>query len=439
MSQDDVIPALLGGAPVRNDRPFPAWPVFDESEERALLRVLRSGKWGRTEGPETDRFERRFADFVGAKHAITVVNGTVSLRIALLAAGIGAGDEVIVPPYTFIATATAVIEANATPVFVDIELETANLDPRQIEAAITPRTRAIIPVHLGGMPCDMDAINAIAHKHRLTVIEDAAHAHGSAYKSRPVGALGDMGSFSFQSSKNLNVGEGGIIVTNDDALAATCRSIHNCGRRAGGAWYEHEMMGSNYRFNEFGSAVLNCQLDRLDEQTNRRDANGRYLDAELSKIPGIFPQRRGPEATRNAQHLYCFRFDEGMFGFPRQRFVDAVTAEGVPVFAGYVLPLYRQPMFIHQRFGPYTAAGAGGAPRPDYGALHLPNVERLCGREGAWMTQNMLLGTREDMQDIVRAFEKVYAARERLAASAPCAPADETIAPVRPAALGASR
>jgi dTDP-4-amino-4,6-dideoxygalactose transaminase len=288
-------------------------------------------------------FERRFADYVGARHAIAVCNGTVSLRIALMAAGIQACDEVIVPPYTFLATATAVVEANATPVFVDIDRETFNLDPKQIEAAVTPKTRAIIPVHLGGLACDMDAILRVAKKHELTVIEDAAHAHGSEYKGRRVGAIGDMGSFSFQSSKNLNSGEGGIITTNDDELAAKCRSIHNCGRiegGTGGAWYEHHVMSANYRLGEFAGAILNAQLDRLDEQTDRRDANGRYLDERLAEIPGITPQRRGAFATRNAHHLYLMRYDEKVFGVPRGRFIDALVAEGVPMSSGYVLPLY---------------------------------------------------------------------------------------------------
>ncbi|MDW8310826.1 MAG: DegT/DnrJ/EryC1/StrS family aminotransferase, partial [Verrucomicrobiales bacterium] len=206
--------ALLGGSPVRT-KPFAAWPVFGKPEERALLRVLRSGKWGRLHGPEVERFERRFAAMHGCRHGIAVVNGTVSLRIALQAAGLEAEDEVIVPPYTFFSTASAVVEANLIPVFADVELDTFNLDPRAVEAALTPRTRAIIPVHFAGLPADMDALMAIARKWNLWVIEDAAHAHGASYKNRPVGALGHVASFSFQSSKNLTAGEGGMLTTND--------------------------------------------------------------------------------------------------------------------------------------------------------------------------------------------------------------------------------
>jgi dTDP-4-amino-4,6-dideoxygalactose transaminase len=395
--------ALLGGRPTRT-KPFPAWPVFGNAEERAVLRVLHSGKWGKLDGGEVVRFEKQFAEYVGAKHAIGVCNGTVSLRIALMAAGITAGDEVIVPPYTFLATATAVVEANATPVFVDIDSQTFNIDPAEIEKAITPRTRAIIPVHLGGLPCDMDAIMDIAKRNELVVIEDAAHAHGSEFKSRRVGSIGHMGSFSFQSTKNLTSGEGGIITTSDDELAAKCRSIHNCGRIEGGTWYEHHVISGNYRLGEFAGAILNCQLARLDEQTDRRDANARYLDEKLAAIPGITPQARPDYATRNAQHLYVFHYDKTIFGVTRARFIEALVAEGIPASSGYVLPLYKQPLFEQKHFGPYTAVCAR-----EYRGLHLPVVERICGDEGAWLTQNLLLGTREDIDEIAEAFAKVYA------------------------------
>jgi dTDP-4-amino-4,6-dideoxygalactose transaminase len=401
--------ALLGGSPVRS-KPFPNWPVYGFAEEQALLRALHSGKWGKLDGPEVTTFEKRFADYIGTKHAIAVCNGTISLRIALMAAGIRSGDEVIVPPYTFLATATAVVEANATPVFVDVDRETFNIDPSHIEKSITPRTRAIIPVHLGGLACDMDAIMAIARKHNLTVVEDAAHAHGSEYNRRRCGSIGHLGSFSFQSSKNLTSGEGGIITTSDDALAQACRSIHNCGRTSGGAWYEHHVMSGNYRLGEFAGAMLNCQLDRLDEQTDRRDANGRYLDSALSKIPGIAPQRRPPYATRNAQHLYLFRYDAKVFGVPRQRFLQALEAEGIPASAGYVLPLYKQPLFANRNFGPYAPTCT-----TDFGGLNLPNVEAICGGEGAWLYQSVLLGSTRDMDDVAAAMQKIYDRRNDLA------------------------
>jgi dTDP-4-amino-4,6-dideoxygalactose transaminase len=249
----------------------------------------------------------------------------------------------------------------------------------------------------------------------LVVIEDAAHAHGSEYRGRRVGAIGHMGSFSFQSSKNMTSGEGGIIVTNDDKLADRCRSIHNCGRVPGGAWYEHHVVSANYRLNEFAGAVLNCQLDRLDAQTAARDANGRYLDEHLAIIPGITPQKRdAAAATRHAHHLYAFRFDEAVFDFPRSRFIEALAAEGIPASPGYVIPLHRQPMFLNRAFGPYTGYRSA-RPDIDVAAVGLPNCERISEREGVWLTQNMMLGTRTDLDDVIRAVERVYEHRHALA------------------------
>jgi dTDP-4-amino-4,6-dideoxygalactose transaminase len=400
--------ALLGGTSVRT-RPFPSWPVFGEPEEQALLRALRSGKWGKLDGAEVAAFERDFARYQGAAHGIAVVNGTVSLQIALMAAGIQAGDEVIVPPYTFLATATAVVTANATPVFADIEVDTLNLSPKAVEAAITKRTRAIIPVHFGGLPADMDAIMGIARRHNLIVIEDAAHAHGAEYKGRRTGSIGHLGSFSFQSSKNLTSGEGGFITTNDAELAERCRSIHNCGRRPGHAWYEHFVIAGNFRLSELQGALLNAQLQRLEEQARRRWENGKYLTERLGQIPGIKPQTITPECTRHAFHLFCFRVDGRELGAPRWAFLKALEAEGIPNFGGYPLPLYRQRLFLDRQFGSYD-----GCQGVDYAKTSCPNCEAICYELGGWFEHRMLLGTREDMDDIVRAFSKVYDNRAAL-------------------------
>jgi dTDP-4-amino-4,6-dideoxygalactose transaminase len=402
--------ALHGGKKVRT-QPFASWPVFGDTDEQRLVRALRSGKWGKLNGEEVAEFERRFAAMHDCKHAIGVVNGTVSLRIALMAAGIKAEEEVIVPPYTFLATATAVVEANAVPVFADIDLETYNLDPIAVEAAITAKTRAIIPVHMAGQPADMDAIMAIAKKHGLVVIEDAAHAHGALYKGRGAGSIGHMGSFSFQSSKNLTSGEGGIITTNDDKLAEACRSIHNCGRIAGGLWYEHHVISANYRLGEFQGAILNSQLDRLEEQTKTRDRNGQYLAAKLSKIPGIHPQRRTAETTRHSYHLFLFRIDAKALGAPRAAVLKALAAEGIPVSGGYAIPLYRQPLFLNNAFGPYLP---NANQTLDFGKVSCPNCEKICGEQGAWLEQSLFLGTKSDMDDIARAFEKIYEHRNTL-------------------------
>jgi dTDP-4-amino-4,6-dideoxygalactose transaminase len=402
--------ALFGGNKVRR-HPFPTWPVFGVEEERRLLQALRSGKWGKLNGEEVARFERRFAAMHGCEHGIAVVNGTVSLRVALMAAGIRAEEEVIVPPYTFLATATAVVEANAVPVFADVDLETFNLDPAAVEAAITRRTRAIIPVHMGGQPADMAALMALARRHKLVVIEDAAHAHGASYRERPAGSLGHLGSFSFQSTKNLTSGEGGIVTTSNDKLAEACRSIHNCGRIPEGLWYEHHVMAGNYRLGEFQGAVLNAQLGRLTEQTRTRDRNGQYLAAQLRRIPGIFPQRRPADCTRHSYHLFLLRIDPQVFGAPRDAVLKALQAEGIPICGGYAVPLYRQPLFLNKAFGPYLPRAAK---RLDYGAVRCPNCERICSEQGAWLEQSVFLGSCSDMDDIVRAFAKVYANRAAL-------------------------
>ena len=403
--------ALLGGRPVR-ERPFTSWPVFGEPEEGRVLAALRSGQWGPLDGSEVARFEQRFARMHGCRHGIAVANGTVSLRLALMAAGLEAESEIIVPPYTFFSTASAVIEANMVPVFADVDTETFNLDPRAVEAAITPRTRAVIPVHFAGQVADMDAIMAIAARHDLLVIEDAAHAHGASYHNRPAGSLGHVGSFSFQSSKNLTSGEGGIITTNDSKLAAACRSMHNCGRVPDGVWYEHHVISGNYRLGELQGALLDAQLERLEEQTKTRDANGRYLASRLAKLPGLHPQHRPEACTRNAFHLFMLRFDAEAFAAPRDAVIAALVAEGIPCTSGYGFSLPAQPMFRHRAFGPYLHRIVD---QLDYQHVHCPNSDLLCREQAVWLEQALLLGPRGDMDDVARAFEKIHAQRAELA------------------------
>jgi len=407
--------ALFGGPRVRST-PFPVWPIFGEQEEVRLLQTLRSGQWGRLDGSEVAQFEQRFAAMHGCAHAIAVVNGTVALRIALLAAAIRAEDEVIVPPYTFVSTASAVVEANAVPVFADVDLRTFNVSPDAVASALTPRTKGIIAVHFAGQPADMQALASIARERGLLLIEDAAHAHGSLYQGQPAGSLGDLATFSFQSSKNLTAGEGGIITTNDAQLAEACRSIQNCGRVPDGVWYEHHVISGNYRLGEFQGAILNCQLDRLEEQTRRRDANGQYLASRICVLPGLHPQARPAECTRHSYHLFMLRVEPGAFGASRNAVVKALEAEGIPCSRGYGFSLHEQPIFRHKAFGPYLP---GAVSRLDYTRTQCPASDRLCD-EAIWLGQNLLLGSREDMEDIAHAFEKVYAHRHELSAVVPC-------------------
>ncbi|MBN1910825.1 MAG: DegT/DnrJ/EryC1/StrS family aminotransferase [Pirellulales bacterium] len=408
--------AIVGGTPVRTDG-FPAWPCFGEPEEQRLLAALRSGAWGKLQGTHVAQFERQFAEYHEAWYGFAVVNGTAALKIALLAAGIQAGDEVIITPYSFFATASAVVEANATPVFADIELETSNIDPASIEEAITPRTAAIIVVHLGGLPCDMDAILEIAQRHNLTVIEDACHAVGAEYKGRRVGAIGHLGCFSFQSSKNLPCGEGGIVLTNHKHLAERCWSLHNCGRVPDGKWYEHHMLGTNCRLGELQGALLLAQWERLEEQIATREQNGLYLDQRFAEMDAVTPQRRTNACTRHGYHIYSLRIDPARWGLPRDVprdvIVEAIRAEGIPALAGYPIPLYRQPAFLKTAFGPYTGY-RDVRPELDYVKTDCPRCEILSTEQGIWIEHRALLGTQRDMDDIVTAVNKVFENRGQL-------------------------
>lgn len=395
-------PALLGGAPVRS-KPFPLWPVFDEREERNLLDVLRSREWGTHGGGRMlPEFEQKFAAYQHAAHAVAVANGSVALETAFFAADFQPGDEVITTPYTFIATTTAILRSGARPVYVDVEPDTYQIDASQIEGAITERTKAIVPVHLGGRPVDMDQVLDVAARHHLIVIEDACQAWGAEWRGKRVGALGDAGTFSFQTSKNVTAGEGGIVVTNRRDVFERCWSYRNVGRVPGGAWYQHEILGWNYRLTEFQAAILLAQLERLPEHTRQRTASARYLDEQLAAIPGIAPMRRDERVTQNAWHLYMFRYDPaGFHGLPRARFLEALQAEGIPASPGYKEPLSQVPAVqraIQATFGPGAAPWTPPA---------LPVAERACAVEGIWLPQNVLLGERADMDDVVAAIEKV--------------------------------
>lgn len=395
-------PALLGGTPVRT-RPFPHWPVFDEREERNLLDVLHSREWGTHGGGRLlPEFEQKFAAFQHAAHAIAVVNGSVALETAFFAAGFEPGDEVITTPYTFIATTTAILRSGARPVFVDIDPDTYQIDTSQIEAAITERTKAIVPVHLGGCPVDMDRVLDVAARHHLIVVEDACQAWGAEWRGKRVGALGDAGTFSFQTSKNVTAGEGGAVVTNRRDIFERCWSYRNVGRVPGGAWYQHEILGWNYRLTEFQAAILLPQLERLPEHTRQRTASARFLDEHLAAIPGITPMRRDERVTQNAWHLYMLRYDPAEFnGLPRARFLEALKAEGIPASPGYREPLSQVPAVqraIQATLGP-------GA--PPWTPPALPVAERACATEGVWLPQNVLLGDRADVATVVAAVEKV--------------------------------
>jgi perosamine synthetase len=413
-------PALLGGAPVRRE-PFPAWPVTDAREEQALVEVIRSGKWYRVDARQVDRFEAEYAKLTGSPHCLATANGTSALLTSLHALGVGPGDEVIVPPYTFVATINVVLLLHALPVFVDSDIETSQIDARKVAAAITPRTRAIVPVHLGGSAADLDAILEAARARGVSVVEDACQAHLAEWRGRKVGTYGKAGCFSFQASKNLNAGEGGAILTGDADLLEACYEFHNNsrGRRQRGASFSYRASGANLRMTEFQGALLLAQMSRLDEQAATRDRNAAYLTRLLSEIPGITPARMYEGCTRNAYHLYMLRYDPRAFaGLPRAGFLKALRAEGVPASGGYS-PLNKEP-FLEQAF-------AGRGYQAIYSKAQLadlrernqcPQNDRLC-EEAVWFTQTMLLGPREDMDQIAEAIRKIQAHAGRLSSSVP--------------------
>lgn len=403
--------AVDGGEPVRR-KAFPRWPVYDEREERQLMEVLHSGEWGALKGSKTAEFQARFAAYQGARFGICVPNGTLALEVALSAAGVGPGDEVVTTPYTFVATANSAISVGAVPVFADIDLDSYNIDPAEVEKAITPRTKAIMPVHMGGRPADLDALREIAARRGVRLVEDACQAWGSEWQGRRVGAIGEIGAFSFQSSKNITAGEGGIIVTNDETLAEAAWSLHNVGRVRGGLWYYHEIVGRNLRITEWQSAVLLAQLERLDEQTERREANAACLSECLSQIPGLRPLGHDPRVTRQSRHVTIVRYDAAAFGGrPRDEFLAALVAEGIePVAPGYV-PLNRVPA-IRRALAASGEADARGFGRAVDGLPELPACPRAEWASGntIWLFQYALLGDRSDMDDIAEACAKIQRA-----------------------------
>lgn len=396
--------ALLGGEKAKS-KPFPIWPHYDEAEERALKQVLESRIWWRTPGTKTLEFEQAFAKFHGARHGIAVTNGTAALEVTMAGLGIGAGDEVILPDFTFVATASAVLFANAFPVLVDVEPGTYCINSDLVEEAITPRTKAVIAVHMGGHPADLDRLKKITDRKKLALIEDSSHAHASEWKGKRIGTFGVAGTFSFQSSKLMTAGEGGIIISNDEKFERQARSVHDCGRMPGEWFYSHFIYGSNYRLSEWQGAVLQAQLGRLDEQTKVRHRNARLLDRLLGTIPGITPQKLDDRCTRNGQYAYIFHVNKKEFaGIATDRFIAAMNAEGIPNQASYP-PLHQLHMF---RNGEYRKRLCGKQAKERHALLkqRFPATQRAAW-ETVWIPQPALLGDEEDVAEIAASLSKI--------------------------------
>jgi dTDP-4-amino-4,6-dideoxygalactose transaminase len=404
--------ALFGGTPTLT-QPFPKWPQFDQEEVIAATTIVKSGIWDSSH-PITSELEAQFASFQGTRYALAVTNGSQTMEIILRALGVGIGDEVIVPAYTFIATAMAVLMVGAIPIIVDVQHETMTLDPIAVRKAITDRTKAIMPVHIAGVTGAIAEILQLAQQYNLFVIEDCAHAHGATYRSQGAGGLGIAGSFSFQGGKVITAGEGGMITTNDKALYEACWSL-----REGGIPYPSASaqsngtdllrIGSNYNMTAIQSAITLVQMRRFSEQKRQRLENADRLDQHLRKISGIIPQYRHFQDEAPG-YLYLFYYEAKEFnGLSRQLFVKALQAEGVPAGLSGYPPLYRTNLFRDRTFaagGKQQHYDLSGNPCPDYAALSLPVVEQI-DREVICLPHSTLIGTTDQIDAIAEAIQKI--------------------------------
>ena len=358
------------------------WPISGAREIELLREVLESDRWGGYHD-FVGRFEREFCRFQHCADGVSAANGTVTLEMALEALRIGDGDEVIVPAISFISTASAVSRMGATPVFVDIEPHSFHVDPECVRLAISTRTKAIIAVHFGGPMADMDRLCAIAAENNLALIEDAAHAHGSEWRGRRAGSIGTAGSFSFQNSKVMTAGEGGILTSNDKTLIGRVRSIADQGRKPGGGWFSHYLLGTNYRMTAWQAAVLLAQLERLPEQNCRRERNAALLRREVAGVAGLTLQKIAPEAGVHTNYLLLGRIDAARFGKTRDQLHQAMTGAGIPFTPFYPHTLYQNPV--------YRNRNCRVEPCP---------VAEACILDAFWLPHRVLLGTEDDAREI---------------------------------------
>ena len=413
--------AILGGPKTRIE-PYPEWPVWDQRDIDAVTDVIKSGRWGGFPypGPQTAELARKFSEMQGGGYAVPMANGTVTMEVACRAADIGWGDEVIVPAYTFQATAAAPMAAGAIPVIVDVDPNTYCLDPIAAEKAITPKTRAIIPVHLGHQMADMDAIMALAEKYNLIVIEDCAHAHGAKWNGKGAGTIGHFGSFSLQSSKTLTTGEGGILLCRTPELAAKAASIIDCGRpHALGGGSEDESMdyqvGGNYRLSEIVAALALVGIERFPAQAKQREEMAAYMDESLSEIQGVRVLKRDPRHTTRSFYRYVFSVNPEDFGVEHDVLCAALDAEGVGCWVGY------EAMHNYTLFQPQKSKLAVPSAFPEYfkfDEMDLPEAARACEHEAVWLDEAVFRTGSKGVDDAVMAIKKIQENSKELAEAA---------------------
>jgi dTDP-4-amino-4,6-dideoxygalactose transaminase len=413
--------AILGGKPVRT-RPFAPWPQYLASDLARVQQVIESRHWGGYPMPSRHaaEFAERFAAMHGAKYGLCVANGTIAMIAALQAAGIGFGDEVIVPAYTWDGTATAVLFVGGVPIFADVDPDTYCLSVDATRAAITPSTRAILPVHLAMRFAEMDGLMALAREHNLKVIEDCAHVHGGKYNGRGAGSMGDLGCFSLQESKLMTAGEGGIVITSDLRAFEHVQSQVNCGRASSTDQFQQRVLGSNYRMTDLQAALLIGQLDMWSEFAAKRDAAAKRLSEALAGMDGVRPLPTQPAITQSAIYCYVFQYRPSGTGLPvgRDLFVAAIEAEGVPCDGRFYEPVYRSDLFYATPLNcPQLSAGRD---QPvDYSTVHCPVSERAAYDESVWLPQFLLIGEECDVDDIAVAIEKVLRNFDDLAKADP--------------------
>lgn len=407
--------AILGGEPVRKNKSWPRWPYWDEKVIDEVVKTTKSRIWCRIQSKSgtVPTLEKKFAELMGTRYCVATGSGTQALHTSVEALGIGAGDEVITSPYTDPGTIASILVSRALPVLADLDHESYQLDPDDVERRITENTKAIMPVHMMGQPCHMDRIMAIARKYKLRVIEDACQAHLAEYRGKKLGTIGDLGCFSFQSSKTIACGEGGGIIGNDEDLMDKCYTVHNHGTSRRG---RTEVIGPKYRMNEFEGAVLLGQLPGVKERFARRNANASRLTSRLKDCPGIRPQKLYEGTNSGSFYLYAMTYRKEHFnGAERSTFLKALRAEGVSLSPYIRQGLHKEPwienvlnsnvyrkMFSPQRLKQYREE------------VSCPNCDRVCQEMVMLWASGPLLGTQDDMDDVADAILKVYENRDKL-------------------------
>ena len=402
--------AILGGPKTRKE-PYPQWPIWDQRDIDVVTEVIKSGRWGGYPypGPKTAELAMKFAELQGGGYAVPMTNGTVTMEVALRAAGVGWGDEVIVPAYTFQATASAPMAAGAIPVIVDVDPNTYCLSAEATAKAITSKTKAIIPVHLGSNMADMDAIMKLAEQHNLIVIEDCAHAHGAKWNGQGAGTIGHFGSFSLQSSKTLTSGEGGILLCKTPELAAKAASIVDCGRPhalGGGAEDTNglSVMGANYRLSELQAALALVGIERFPAQAKQREEMAAYMDESLSEIPGVRVMKRDARHTTRSFYRYIFAINPQQFGMEHDVLCAALDAEGIDAWTGY------EAMHNYELFQPQKSTLAVPSAFPEYfkfEKMNLPEATRACEHEAVWLDEAIFRAGPKGVDDAVEAIKKI--------------------------------